>query len=252
MATVGELSAPFENYLLPVLRAGEGVCQICHTSVTGGYAKCYPCHQASRILEARADAVSSVALSVAGEQFARDLSVYKNGPASVRERLHFGLAAVAWRWLVKHEDCVADAVGVERFPVVTTVPTTSGRASHPLPRILGQLVGATSERYRELLRPNLAVEAGREARIDRFLPIADVPDGLPILVIDDTWTTGGHAQSAAAALKRAGAGRIGVVALGRHFRRGGEEPYGPAAEAYYKRSRQLGWDWDKCPLCDDR
>ncbi len=253
MATVAELSAPFENYLLPVLRPGAGVCQVCRTSVVGDYAMCYPCYQAAKVLQARADAVAFVALSAADEQFARDLRVYKNGPTeSVRERHRFGLAAVTWRWLAGHEDCVAAAVSVERFPVVTTVPSTSGRSSHPLQDIVGGLVGATRERYRELIRANPAVEAGREARADRFQPIAALPTGTPVLLIDDTWTTGGHAQSAAAALKRAGAGPVGVVALGRHFRRGGDEPYGPAADAYYKRSRQLGWDWDKCPLCDDR
>jgi orotate phosphoribosyltransferase len=37
-----------------------------------------------------------------------------------------------------------------------------------------------------------------------------------VLVVDDTWTTGANAQSAAGALKTTGAGRVAVLAIGRH------------------------------------
>jgi len=49
-----------------------------------------------------------------------------------------------------------------------------------------------------------------------------------VLLLDDTWTTGSRAQSAAAALKLAGAARVVVVVLGRHIGRpdGGLEPFG--------------------------
>jgi orotate phosphoribosyltransferase len=40
--------------------------------------------------------------------------------------------------------------------------------------------------------------------------------GASILLLDDTWTSGGTAQSAAVALKRAGARSVAVVVLGRH------------------------------------
>jgi orotate phosphoribosyltransferase len=40
--------------------------------------------------------------------------------------------------------------------------------------------------------------------------------GEPVLLIDDTWTTGASAQSAAGALKAVGAGVIALVVIGRH------------------------------------
>jgi hypothetical protein len=40
--------------------------------------------------------------------------------------------------------------------------------------------------------------------------------GGDIMVVDDTWVSGGSAQSAAAALKLAGARRVAIVVLGRH------------------------------------
>ena len=41
--------------------------------------------------------------------------------------------------------------------------------------------------------------------------------GADVLLVDDTWVSGGSAQSAAAALKLAGAVRVAVIVLGRHL-----------------------------------
>ena len=38
-----------------------------------------------------------------------------------------------------------------------------------------------------------------------------------MLVVDDTWVSGGSAQSVAVALKLAGAARVVIVVLGRHL-----------------------------------
>jgi orotate phosphoribosyltransferase len=43
-----------------------------------------------------------------------------------------------------------------------------------------------------------------------------VVPGCDVLLVDDTWVSGASAQSAAIALKRAGAGQVAVVVLGRH------------------------------------
>jgi hypothetical protein len=40
--------------------------------------------------------------------------------------------------------------------------------------------------------------------------------GADVLLVDDTWVSGGSAQSVAAALKAAGARRVALVVLGRH------------------------------------
>ncbi len=44
--------------------------------------------------------------------------------------------------------------------------------------------------------------------------------GASVLLLDDTWTSGGTAQSAAVALKRAGARSVAAVVLGRHVAAG--------------------------------
>ena len=64
-----------------------------------------------------------------------------------------------------------------------------------------------------------------------------------MLLIDDTWTTGANAQSAAAALKAAGAGRVAAVVIGRHVNRG-----------WHDNDRRLAalvgrFEWTQCALC---
>ena len=79
---------------------------------------------------------------------------YKEGWAR-SDRFIVELAAVLWRFLDRHEPCLARRVGVSAFPVVTTVPSGKNRdAAHPLHRIVGELVDHTAGRYRRLLEPS--------------------------------------------------------------------------------------------------
>ncbi len=85
-------------------------------------------------------------------------------------------------------------------------------------RIVGEMVASTVERHERLLRRSSAPAIPRvfdSARFQSVRPLA----GANVLLIDDTWTTGASAQSAAAALKAAGAARVGAVVIGRHLNR---------------------------------
>jgi adenine/guanine phosphoribosyltransferase-like PRPP-binding protein len=67
--------------------------------------------------------------------------------------------------------------------------------------------------------------------------------GEAVLLIDDTWTTGANLQSAARALKDAGAGPLAGVVIGRHLNRD-----------WHENDRRLGalrrpFDWRQCVLC---
>ncbi|MHB1430535.1 MAG: hypothetical protein ACYCVZ_00230 [Streptosporangiaceae bacterium] len=250
MPTVLELTASYENFLVPVLTPREGVCAVCKTSVLPGYQYCYQCNWHRRDLSCTADVVAPIALSVKGGQWAHELSGYKNSRnQSVRDSLALSIGAVLWRWLDTHEACVREHAGVRAFPLVVPVPSTTGREHHPLAYILRRVVKLTSDRVTEILAPNTRYQPGsREARDDRFLVSGSLA-GEPVLVIDDQWTSGGHAQSAAAAMKIAGSGPVAIVVLGRHFdRTPGRPDFQVAAEEYYRAARAQGWDWASCCL----
>jgi hypothetical protein len=238
MPTVAELTAPYGNFMVGP-RRGQGVCGICF-NLTDRYTRCYACTHGERWL----DAMCPVAYSIAGEQLHHVLRGYKRRAGATARRFTVELAAVLWRHLETHERCLARAAHSAGFGLVTTVPSgeTERDEHHPLRRIVGELVVPTSGRYERLLRPSAKgvkphVFDGGKYETTRELK------GSSVLVIDDMWTTGANAQSAAAALKRAGAGPVAVVVIGRHLNRD-----------WHENDRRLQslcrpFDWSSCALC---
>ena len=237
MPSVAELSAPYANFMLAP-RAGPDVCRVCF-NFTRGYDRCYACTQNEDWLAA----VAPISYSVALEQLHRALMGYKRLSGEVARRLTVELAAVLWRYLASHERCVASAAGVGAFKLVTTVPS-GGRGrdcAHPLRRIVGELVGPTRGRFEHLLRRSGLQVAPRTFDAGKFESVRPLKTE-PVLLIDDTWTTGASAQSAAAALRHAGAGPVAAVVVGRHLNR-----------EWHENDKQLRaltrpFDWERCAL----
>jgi len=238
MPSVRELTALYENVMLGP-RRGSGVCRTCF-NFTDGYARCYACDHGRLVL----DAVAPISYSVAREQLHHALASYKRLDGDVARRLGASLAAIVWRFLAEHERCLAQAVGIDRFELVTTVPSgdPSRDERHPLRWIVGELVAPTRDRYERLLWRSEVEVPQRSFSPKKFVAPTPV-DGRSVLLIDDTWTTGASAQSAAAALKAAGAGPVGAVVIGRHLNREWHEND--------KRIRGIArpFDWSKCALC---
>ena len=238
MPKVAELTALYGNFMLAP-RPGPDVCDVCF-NFTNGYSRCYACGHGQLWL----DAVAPISYSVAREQLHHALKGYKRLDGEVARRFAVELAAVLWRHLVQHERCVARAAVAERFELVTTVPSSDPARDpcHPLHRIVGELVAPTRERYQRLLEPGSADAATHEFHPGKFAAAREL-DGSSVLLIDDTWTTGANAQSAAAALKSAGAERVAAVVIGRHLNR-----------EWHENDRRLRgitrpFDWDRCALC---
>jgi hypothetical protein len=214
MPTVGELSALYENVLLGP-RRGPDVCATCF-NFTAGYSRCYACAHGQQTL----DAMVPISYSVAREQLYHALASYKRLDGGVARRLQAVLAAIVWRFLAAHERCLASAANTGHFELITTVPS-GDRArddAHPLRHIVGDLVGPTRDRHARLLNRSATEATTRTFSATKFEATTQLQNE-SILLIDDTWTTGSSAQSAAAALKRAGAGRVAAVIIGRHLNR---------------------------------
>jgi predicted amidophosphoribosyltransferase len=239
--SVRDLSTLYENVMLGP-RRGPDVCATCF-NFTAGYQHCYGCAYGRPVL----DAVLPISYSVAGEQLHHALASYKRLDGEVAHRLGAILAAILWRFLAEHESCLAGAAGAEKFQLVTTVPSGDRARDehHPLRHIVGELVGPTRDRHERLLRRSDGEVAARTFNQDKFEPTTSLQRNTPILLIDDTWTTGASAQSAAAALKAAGAGPVAAVVLGRHLNR-----------EWHQNDRRLRgiaqpFDWSRCVLCSE-
>jgi len=236
--SVKDLSTPYENVMLGP-RRGPDVCPICF-NFTAGYDHCYACAYGRAVL----DAVAPISYSVAREQLHHTLASYKRLDGEVARRLGAILAAIVWRFLAEHERCVTRAAGTKPFDLVTTVPSGDRTRDerHPLRWIVDELVGPTRDRHQRLLRRTDAAVPSR-AYSDHKFEATRALDSEAVLLIDDTWTTGASAQSAAAALKAAGAGPVAAVVIGRHLNR-----------EWHENDRRLRgiaqpFDWSTCALC---
>jgi hypothetical protein len=228
---------------------------VCRSVVATDWPRCYQCNQALKQLPVTADVVAPLAIAVKHEQLARELWVYKyRSEPLVRRKLTLGLAAVLWRFLEVHEVHIAEAVNLDAddFGIVSCVPSTTGRVGeHPL-RLIVSNIRVTRDRYRDLLVVNEEVTQERRFDANRWKVTEPLVEGAAILLIDDTWTTGSRTQSAAAALRSAGAAKVAAVLMGRHFNREPPEPYRQDAERYYRMVHGLSWDWDLCCIDRDR
>ncbi len=194
------------------MKARHVACQVCRGPVTAGFARCYRCDLHWRIAGALlADAVVPVGYAVKGSAFASDLWRYKrDDDAAATGRLRLMLRD----FLRDHGDCVQHAAGMTGPPGrLAVVPSGQGRpGAHPLAGLVASCLTLPAVQLTAGPQP---LARGREidpgwVRVDGGLA------GESVLVVDDTWVSGGSAQSVAVALKRAGAVRVAVVVLGRH------------------------------------
>jgi predicted amidophosphoribosyltransferase len=239
--SVAELSTPYGNFMLGP-RRGPGVCERCF-NLTSGYQRCYACSRTGE----RLAAMVPISYSVADEQLHDALVGYKRLRGNVARRLERELGAVLWRFLDLHERCVASAAGVDRFEVATTVPSgdRDRDLDHPMRGVVGELVGPTHDRYQLLLTRSQAEVPPRTVDAAKFKSLRTL-DGEPVLLIDDTWTTGASARSAAAALRAAGAGPVAAIVIGRHINRDWDEN-----DRRLREIERTPFDWEECALCGD-
>jgi hypothetical protein len=235
-----ELSERSSNFLVPPRPAEPGTCITCHSAIDGDYPRCYPCHQARSTADARlADAVVPISLAVKQKQLATELWKYKS---DVYGRRYFliGLAAVLFRFLDAHEGCVARTAGTAAFDVVAVVPSTKHPpADQPLRELVSTMVTPVQARFADVLHNN-GTATGRELDPRRYTAASTVR-GRSVLLIEDTWTTGGHAQSASWALKNSSATAVGIVVIGRHF-----DPGFRRNATYLTGAQQRRFSWNTC------
>lgn len=237
MVTVRQLTALDETFMVTP-RPGRGVCTSCFNLV-GNHDRCYACTRGGNSLAA----MLPISYSIGREQLHHALAGYKRTGGRISRHLAVELAAMLWRFIDRHEPCLAQAAGIDRFELVTTVPSTDlmRDQEHPLRGVIGELVGPTRHRYENLLhRTEVNVES--RAFDSRKFAAARPMAGEAVLLVDDTWTTGANAQSAAAALQASGAGNVAALVIGRHVNR----DWGDNDQ----RLRGLPpFDWDTCALC---
>jgi predicted amidophosphoribosyltransferase len=227
-----------ERLLSP--RHGPGVCPHC-LNLTDAAGLCRACRATERHLAA----VVPISYSVGGEWLHHLIAAYKRDADPWVPDAIATVARLCEEFVCRHERCAADAAGSVRFQLVTTVPSADPLRDlhHPLRRIVGERVEATRDRYERLLIRSSSPAIPRSFDPARYEPTRRL-HGEDVLLIDDMWTSGASAESAAAALRAAGAGSVAAIVIARHLNRGWHEN-----DLRLSRLAALRFDPDSCVLC---
>jgi predicted amidophosphoribosyltransferase len=192
-------------------------CSVCGRTVHRWPPVCFCCRTTARQLGLPLVPVVILGDYRVGDADHRRLRGYKDGPsAEVRARYRGELVSCLAAWMTVHGGDLVDRTG--NWSVVTAVPSTRRRGPSPAESLVDG-VASLADRHLRLLGRGRGVVDHLQASRDGFAPLGGVDraglDGLPVLVFDDSITTGARAQSAAAVLRLAGARVVGILAIGR-------------------------------------
>jgi predicted amidophosphoribosyltransferase len=213
------LVATAGGYLHNPVRRELVTCAVCAESAPGCLV-CYRCRLNRSQSPARlADATAFLTYAVSGRQSGYVMRGYKARPPIGEHRTIVTLLAVLG--LAQHRSCAERllAAPVTHWAVVPSLPARPGE--HPLRPIVAALAPGT-----ELPRAAAGrTPYPRSVDPQHFRAGAALRPGAHVLVIDDTWVGGGHAQSAVLAARQAGAAYVSVLVLARWL----SEDYGSNA-----------------------
>lgn len=201
----------------------QGVCQRCfgptgRTDDGSTWARCFDCQKVYRGV---VDGVLPVCFSV---QDGLEGAVWRAKHDGTQEWLRVPLASLLHAFLERHYRCVEQRHG--QVDIVTVVPShvsTRGGWDH-LKRLHGSVRPWRQPWDLDLLvklRDDRAESRRKAVTPDLFAlgPGRDI-SGSCVLLVDDTYTSGGTLASAAYTLKSAGAATVAAVTLGRQLNRG--------------------------------
>lgn len=206
---VGALGA-LDGACLALRPPGPGVCRTCCGPVRGRYEECWSCSRVERALSRRLHPVTAISLTTRATGLYAALKQYKAKPGAVSVRQTCRLAELTAAFLEHHSGCVAPG----GFDVVAVVPSLRMGGEHPLAQVFRSVVA--DRPVVEALHAGASLVERDTARASVYSCRSELVENRRVLLVDDTYTTGAHLHSAAAALEDAGAANVHLMVVGRH------------------------------------
>lgn len=246
MPSVHEWTEPLARWCHPVPGRGPGTCPVCRGCPGPGWTLCWSCARVLAQVSRPCRQVVPVTLYRVGTPLHAILRCYKDTASSAARRRHATtVAALLGRHLFDHGRCLGG--GRRPWDVITVVPSTSGGAGdHPMVAALS-LVPWLASQHRALLARTGAGLGHLRAADDAFAVTRPVA-GWRVVVVDDTYTSGARAQSAASALALAGATVVAVVPVGRLI----DPSWRPHRASWWNERSRETYSFSRCCLEADR
>ena len=210
------------------------VCPHCVGLIRDGSARCLNCNENASSLDGVVQDVVVISLYAKPSRLRDWLTFYKSGDESLADAL--AVAAVAQifaRFFSENTDWLA-GLGAD-YAVV--VPSTLRPPPHPLAELL-RLAPHPGLGFPGVLRRTAAPLDHNAPNPDAFEVTSNVA-GDRILLIDDVYTSGARAQSAAFRLRAAGAEVVSLCVLGRRYNPG----YQPRDLQLVGKQREQQFSW---------
>lgn len=187
------------------------VCRVCRTPEVGDL--CWKCRNDGAAHPGQlADATAFLAYGVnpaSGHKLSQAGSIMYGYKSGVTEHLNI-VKGLVTHGLLNHSTCPGWLPGSPGHPTRwATVPSRRGRLNHPLREMVAQLAGSSIE------APLQAQSTSNRALSATSFVSTHNQAGQHVLLIEDTWTGGASAQSAAMAFKAAGAARVSTLIVAR-------------------------------------
>lgn len=199
---------------LAVKPPGPGVCRICCGPSEGVCEMCSSCRRVEHGLGRMLEPVTAISLTTKATALYAALKQYKGRANHVSLRQRRRLADLVGSFIERHGACVAP----DGYDVTVAVPSLEhGLRPHPLEATL-----CMAELGGRGLVDALFTGKGKIGRnppdMGAYVCRRELVDGRRVLLVDDTYTTGAHLHSAAAALAQSGARSVHLLVVGRHQR----------------------------------
>jgi len=233
LAALGDSLAP-DCVTVPM--QSPDVCPICrgHRDETDDLCdSCTVCHQNLGSLHP----VVPISLYAKPSTMRDRLRDYKDSDdASTRRRLSRDVAALIERFFIQHSESLAHRLGP--WDAVCVVPSTDREPPHPLVRALSDHDAGSLGPLKQFLRRGPGEIAHRKPDRRAFVPASRVA-GRRVLLLDDVFTTGARSQSAAFALREAGAEVPAIVVVARRINPG----WRPEVAEWWNRQLAIPFSW---------
>jgi hypothetical protein len=214
-------------------------CNYC-TGIPGNpeFPTCYQCGRAYANNPDTSDLRGFVSYGWDRSQSATVMYGYKDAAVGNRQAQRL-VNVMLFYALHEHLGCATDEQ--HGSPVMWAAVPSLRQRGHP--QVLHTMTAGLLRNMPEAqMTPSNDVRSPRSFRPENFA-VASPVTNQHVLLIDDTWTSGGHAESAAAALKRAGAARVTLLVLARWLDLGRGR-----TEEFIRTELRRDFDPDICPF----
>ncbi|AWB96843.1 hypothetical protein DCE93_06550 [Agromyces badenianii] len=212
----------------------EGVCVWCHGLLADRVDLCFNCDENSRALDGVVQPIIPISLYAKPSPLRDWLTFYKDdGEVAADPSARDAIGTVLERFFTENEAWVT-RLGADGAIIV---PSTFRPPPHPLAVLVRERGSLPFEVLHGLSRTSANL-GHNQPNTDAF-DASDDLRGKRILLLDDVYTSGARAQSAAYALRRVGAEIVALCIIGRRYNPG----YSEQSSAVFSRQSAETFTW---------